>query len=96
MCLATSCLVLEEYYQEYCRVNTGWTQGSSSTKEKKKEKEGKKLKKKETKPSNTNNNNNNHYDNNKEFYRLTLNITMDRRLFIERVDNRLKYDKSYQ
>ena len=116
MCLATSCLVLEEYYQEYCRVNTGWTQGSNSTKEKKqKKKKEKKLKKKETKPSNgNNNNNNNNNDNNnnnsnndnnnnssnnnnnniinKRIYRLTLSITMDWLLFIERVENRLKYD----
>lgn len=86
MCLATSCLVLEEYYQEYCRVSTGWTQGSSSTKEKTIENEGKKLKKKETKPSNRND------KKRKKKSKLTLNITMDRRLFIERVENSLKYD----
>ena len=90
MCLATSCLVLEEYYQEYCRLNTGWTQGSSSTKEK----EGKKLKKKETKPNNRHGKQQQQQQKQQKqrIYKLTLNVTMDRRLFIERVENRLKYD----
>ena len=53
------------------------------------ENEGKKLKKKETKPSNRKDKKTKKQKKNSK---LTLNIKMDRRLSIERVENSLKYD----
>ena len=48
------------------------------------------MKKKDTKPSNRND------KKRKKNSKLTLKITMDRRLFIKRVQNRFQYDKCYQ